>query len=70
MYHHIQSTIDPMSLRDLHGPSEHRHRECGGGGCLTVHFESEENRRAFQEMAVEPSSLDFSYEGDEWVDEG
>lgn len=68
--HVITSTIDPMSLKDLHGRTPYLHRDCGGQECLEVYFENEANRMAFRTMPMEPSSLDLSYSGDDWVDEG
>ncbi|MBF0272160.1 MAG: hypothetical protein HQL98_08875 [Magnetococcales bacterium] len=68
----IVSTTDPISMKDLHGCTAGLpcHVDGQGDNLLTIHFESEANRQAYLAIPLEPSSLDFSSNTDEWVDEG
>ncbi|MEO5339842.1 MAG: hypothetical protein H7837_04895 [Magnetococcus sp. MYC-9] len=68
----ITSTTDPISLKDLFGHTDGLPCYVDGQGddYLTVHFESEANRREYLAIPTEPSSLDFSNDMGEGVDEG
>ncbi len=64
----IQTSTDPISFREGHPAFVHV--EGDGENTLTVYFESEENRQAYRDIPVEPSSIDLDNDTDEWVDEG
>lgn len=69
----ITSTVDAISLREVHplmgAPMV---RDCAGGSCLTLYFESETTRREFLEMPVVRASDGINLDNPtrEWIDEG
>lgn len=69
----ITCTMDPISLREVQpligAPMV---RDCAGGSCLTVYFESEASRREFLEMPVTRASdgINLDHPTLEWIDEG
>lgn len=54
------STTDPITLHDVPHPEQHPFIvEGSGANALKIYFESEENKRAYLEIAVEHPGEDF-----------
>ncbi|HEC28250.1 MAG TPA: hypothetical protein ENI65_01495 [Gammaproteobacteria bacterium] len=55
------STTDPISLHDVKDISHAPHLiEGEGDGAIDIYFESEENKQAYLDIAVEHPGNDFS----------
>lgn len=55
------STTDPISMNDVPDPGNHPFVVEGeGDGAIKIYFESEENKQAYLDIAVEHPGEDFS----------
>jgi hypothetical protein len=64
---HLINTIDPMTGRDIEGVMSHPSLE---DGKLTVYFESEASRKAYQDLPLNHPNLHLPYQATDEDDRG
>jgi hypothetical protein len=67
----IRTTTDPITLRDVPDPASHPHLfEGDERDGLLIHFESEENKRMYEDIEIEDHQVLVGDSSEDYVAEG
>ena len=67
----IRTTIDPISLREVHNPDLHPYLLVGDGiNGLEIYFETEMNRQIYLEMELEDIKILAGNDSDDYIPHG